>query len=337
MRKVRQFGVGFENLHARESVRLATLAEEMGFGTWWVPEDYFYRGAFSLAAAAAGATSRIRIGIGVVNPFTRHPAATAMEFGALDELAGGRAILGMGAGLKDWMEGRLKIPYTRPGTAMREAVAIIRAMLRRETVSHQGRVFATDAVRLSFTPERIEIPIHLGVLGPRNLKLAGEIADGLLLSVATSAPYLEMATRQVSEGLKAAGRGGEAFEIGGYQILSISENEREARDRVKPLLAALIGVMAPEPETPIFATAGLPPDTIRAFGARLARGETASDMVSDWMIDTFAIAGSPARCRENLARLVEAGLDCPVFFELPGYPPEQLIRDIHVHLMPHFL
>lgn len=337
MTKVKEFGVGFENLHAREFVRNAKLAEELGFGTWWVPEDYFFRGAFSLAAAAASATSRIKIGIGVLNPYTRHPAMTAMEFGALDEISDGRAILGLGAGLKDWMEGRLHIPYTRPMTAMRETIDIVRAMFRRETVSYQGRVFNTDGVKFNFKPQRSEIPIHLGVLGPKNLELAGETADGVLLSVMTSPAYLDFAGEHIRRGLAKAGRSRADFRVGGYQILSISENEQEARDRVKPLIAMLIALMAPQPEVPILATPGLKPETIRAFGASLARGEMPSAMVTDWMIDTFTIAGSPARCREILSRLVEAGLDSPVFFEVPGIGAEQLIRDVHVHLMPHFL
>ncbi|MHB8384808.1 MAG: LLM class flavin-dependent oxidoreductase [Candidatus Binataceae bacterium] len=337
MTKVKEFGVGFENLHARDFVRNAKLAEDLGFGAWWVPEDYFYRGAFSLAAAAAAATSRIKIGIGVLNPYTRHPALTAMEFGALDEISEGRAILGLGAGLKDWIEGRLRIPYTRPTTAMREAIDIVRAMFRGETVSYQGRVFNTDGVKFNFAPRRSEIPIHLGVLGPRNLELAGEVADGVLLSVMTSPAYLEFAGKHIRRGLEKSGRNRADFRLGGYQILSISENEQEARDRVKPLLAMLIGLMAPQPEVPILPSAGLEPETIRAFGASLGRGEMPVAMVTDWMIDRFTIAGRPARCRENLSRLVEAGLDSPVFFELPGVPAEQLIRDVHVHLMPHFL
>lgn len=337
MAKVREFGVGFENLHARDSVRNAKLAEELGFATWWVPEDYFFRGAFSLAAAAAAATSRIKIGIGVLNPYTRHPAMTAMEFGALDEIAEGRAILGLGAGLKDWIEGRLGLPYARPTTAMRETIDIVRAMFRGEKVSYQGRVFKTDGVKFNFAPQRSEIPIHLGVLGPKNLELAGETADGVLLSVMTSPAYLEFAAGQIRRGLEKAGRSRANFSVGGYLILSMSENEQEARDRVKPLVAMLISLMAPQPEVPILATAGLKPETIRAFGASLARGEMPIAMVTDWMIDTFTIAGSPARCRENLAKLVEAGLDSPVFFEVPGVGAEKLIRDVHVHLMPHFL
>lgn len=337
MAKVKEFGVGFENLHAREFVRSAKLAEELGFGTWWVPEDYFFRGAFSLAAAVAAATSRIKIGIGVLNPYTRHPAMIAMEFGALDEISDGRAILGVGAGVKDWMEGRLHVSYTRPMTAMRETIDIVRAMFRRETVSYKGRVFNTDGVKLSFAPHRSEIPIHLGVLGPKNLELAGETADGVLLSVMTSPAYLNFANEHIRRGLEKSGRKRADFRVGGYQILSISENEQEARERVKPLIAMLIALMAPQPEVPILATSGLKPETIRAFGASLARGEMPVAMVTDWMIDTFTIAGSPARCREILSKLVDAGLDSPVFFEVPGIAAEQLIRDVHVHLMPYFL
>ena len=128
MAKVREFGVGFENLHTREFVAHAHRAEELGFGTVWVPEDPFYRGAFALGSAVACGTSKIRIGLGVVNPYTRHPALTAMEFAALDEAADGRAILGIGAGLKDWIEGRLKIPYTRPTLAIEHQQRFARAM-----------------------------------------------------------------------------------------------------------------------------------------------------------------------------------------------------------------
>src|ERR1700688_220370 len=95
--KVREFGVGFESPRAREFIALAKRAEETGFGTFWVPEDPFYRGAFTLASAVACGTSTIKVGIGVLNPYTRHPALTAMEFAALDEVSGGRAILGIGA------------------------------------------------------------------------------------------------------------------------------------------------------------------------------------------------------------------------------------------------
>src|SRR5882672_11108339 len=141
MAKVREFGVGFESLSATAFVAHAKRAEEMEFGTFWVPEDPFMRGAFTLAAAVACSTIKLKVGLGIVNPYTRHPSLTAMEFAALDELSSGRAILGIGAGIRDWIEARLKIPCTRPASAMREMIAITRALFRGEAVSCSGRVF----------------------------------------------------------------------------------------------------------------------------------------------------------------------------------------------------
>src|SRR5260370_4263271 len=152
MAKVREFGVGFETCHARESGAHARRAEELGFGTFWAPEDPSYRGACTVASAIAPGTSKIKIGLGIVNPFLRHPALTAMEFAALDEVSDGRAILGIGAGLKDWIEGRLKIPYTKPTAAMRETVEIVRRFFRGEQVTNAVKAFQTQPIKPSFQP-----------------------------------------------------------------------------------------------------------------------------------------------------------------------------------------
>ena len=336
MAKVREFGIGCESPHPREVVALARRAEELGVGTFWVPEDPFYRGAFTLGSAIACGTSKIKVGLGVVNPYMRHPSLTAMEFAALDEVSDGRAILGIGAGLKDWIEGRLKIPYTKPAAAMRESIEIIRRLFRGEELTYTGKVFQTERIKLSFKPVRVEIPIHLGVIGPKNCEMTGEVADGLLLSVMSSPAYVKFAMEHVRRGLAKSGRDLRDFAVGAYILSSISEDERAARDRLRPLVAFFISLMAPQPNTPIFAAAGLPAETIRAFGESFARGKVPTDMVTDEMLDTFTIAGSPARCRENLSRLIEAGMTAPVLFEVPGIPPQQTLDDAHKHLMPYF-
>ena len=336
MAKVREFGVGFENLHPREFVAQAKRAEDAGFGTFWVPEDPFYRGAFTVASAIACGTSKIKIGLGIVNPYLRHPALTAMEFAALDELADGRAILGIGAGLKDWIEGRLKIPYKMPTSAMRETVEIVRRLFRGEELSFAGRVFNAERVKLSFKPARSEIPIYLGILGPKNCELTGEVADGLLLSIMSSPAYVRFALEHARQGFKKSGRSESNFNVAAYIFSSISEDERAARDRLRPIVATMVSLMAPQPNTPLFSAAGLPAETIVKFGESFARGQLPIDMVTDDMLDTFTIAGSPARCRENLERLIEAGVNAPVFFEVPGVPPQQTMDDVHRHLLPYF-
>ncbi len=174
------------------------------------------------------------------------------------------------------------------------------------------------------------------MLGPKNLELAGEVADGVLLSVMSSHEYVTFALEHIRRGLAKSGREPRDFVVGAYILSSISENEGAARDRLRPIVAALISLMAAQPTNPIFATAGLSSDTIGKFGASFARGTLPADMVTDSMIDTFTIAGSPSRCRENLARLVEAGVTSPVIFEVPGFPARQTMDEAHQYLMPHF-
>jgi len=337
MGNVKEFGLSFQNLTAREFIATARRTEELGFGTFWVPEDYVHRGAFSVASAIAACTTSLRIGIGVLNPYTRHPVLTAMELGALEEISDGRAVLGMGASIAPWIEGQLGIPYVKPTTSIREGVEIIRALFRGEEFTYTGQVFQTTQARLNFVPPRIDVPIHLGVLGPKNLTMAGQIADGALLAVLLSPAYVRYAVECIQRGTEAVGKDLASFEIGGLLTISISEDGLAAREAVKPFLATWIGLFSSQPGHPIFSCPGLPAKDIKPFGERLAKGESATDLVTDWMIDTFTIAGDPEHCRTRLAALVDAGLTCPVPFEVPNVRPEVTLDAVKTHLMAHFV
>jgi len=338
MGKVKEFGFGAEHPDAQGFVACARLAEKLGFGTFWVPEDYFFRGAFTLASAIACQTTSLRIGIGVLNPYTRHPVLTAMELGALEEVSGGRTVLGIGAGVRSWIEHQLKIPYTRPSVAIQESVEIIKRLFRREKLSYNGRIFQTAEVRFNFRPPRTEVPIHLGVMGPKGLELAGEIADGVLFGVLSSPAYIAYAMEHVQRGEKRRSQSPQNFEVGAYLTISVSEDEQAAREAVKPFLATFISHMGKAyPDHPVFASAGFSPEEIGRFAEALATGELPTALVTDRVIDTFAIAGSPERCREGLAKIIDAGVTCPIPFEVPGVSAEKTLQDVHTHLMPHFL
>ncbi len=336
MKKVRRFGFGIESANARSYLEHARLAEELGFGICWIPED-LYRGAFTLAAGIASATSRLEIGLGILNPYVRHPATIAMELGALEELSGGRTVLGIGAGLRGWIEGQLGIPYRKPSSAMRETIEIVRALFREETVDYAGEVFRISNYRLNFKPPRSSVPTYLGVLGPKNLAMAGEIADGLILSAMTSPAYVRYALDQVRKGATRVGRSLADFEVSANLFISIAEDERAARDAVRPFLATLLSFMGDQTDHPMFATAGFEPEEIKQFAIAAREKRSAAHLVSDRFIDAFAIAGSPERCRAGLAALVEAGLETPAAFEVPGVNPADTLRAVHRHLMPHFL
>lgn len=337
MANVKEFGVSLEISSVSEILRSAALAERAGFGSFWIPEDPFFRGAFSVASAVACRTESLRIGIDVVNPYTRHPAITAMEFGALDEISGGRAVLGIGAGVRFWMEDQLHLAWKRPGRAMRETVEIIRRLLGGERVDYSGQLFALTDAALHFSPPRAAPPIHLGVMGPKNLQMAGCIADGVILTVLSSPEYVRFAREQTRLGAERAGRSLDGFEVSAIVPISISPDATEAREAVKPVLAILLGIGVGDASSPVFACVDFPETLLRQFTERFARGDLAVDLVSDEIIDTFAVAGTPAHCVRRLGDLVEAGLDVPIVYEIPGVSPEQTITAVQQYLFPEFL
>jgi 5,10-methylenetetrahydromethanopterin reductase len=339
MVKAKEFGVGLENPDVKTFIRCARISEELGFRSFWVPEDPLFRGGFSLASAIAASTTSIKIGLGIINPYTRHPALIAMELAALDEVSGGRAILALGASVKGHIEGQLSIPYSKPGTAVRETVAIIRKFFQGEQFDYDGQLFKIRGAKFNFQPLRQKADLQLGVLGPKNLQLAGEVADGVLLSVMTSPAYAKYAMENVKQGAAAKGRNLDNFEVGAYLLISMSDDDKSAREQIKPYLAMMLSLLPMHGivDHPILSCAGVGPDLARRFGESLAAGKIPVDMVEDWMIDEFAIAGTPARCREGLARIIETGVTHPICFEIAGADPEKTIRDVHTHLMPHFL
>src|SRR5438477_5984648 len=120
----------------------ARAAERAGLGSVWIIEDYFHPGAFALAGAAAAVTDRIAVGLGVVNPYTRHPALLAMETAALAGLAPGRVALGLGSSNRRWIEEQMAIPFKTPLGGLRESVEIVRRLLAGERVTYTGECFS---------------------------------------------------------------------------------------------------------------------------------------------------------------------------------------------------
>lgn len=280
-------------------------AERAGVGSLWIVEDYFHPGAFALAAAAAAVTERVLIGLGVVNPYTRHPALLAMEAAALAGLAPDRVVLGLGSSNRRWIEEQMGIAFKTPLEAVRECVAILRPLLRGERVSHHGHCFSVERVKLEFAPPAAP-PIFLGFKGPKGLRLAGEIADGVHCAVLSSPAHVRR-VRQTT----AAARGGRPgdFTVIAYVPMAVSDDGRRAREWVKPLLARYLGVLHGQS---ILEDAGLPAARTQPFREALAAGRDARALVSDELVDTVAVAGTPEHCRRQLGRWAEAGLDAPV-------------------------
>ncbi len=307
------------------AVEWARGAERAGFGSLWIIEDYFHPGAFSLAGAAAAVTERIGIGLGVVNPYTRHPALLAMETAALAGLAPGRVALGLGSSNRRWIEEQMAIPFKTPLGGLRESVEIVRRLLAGERVTYTGECFSVHDVALE-SPPAAPVPIVLGVKGPKALALAAGVADGVTCSILTSPAHV----RRVRSSTSGARRAGD-FAVVAYVPMAVSADGREARTRIRPLLARYLAALHGQS---ILADAGLAAaDTQPIRDAVLAR-RPAAGLVTDTMVDTLAVAGTPAECRGALERLAAAGLDAPVAVLAGGVPLTEQLAHLGDTLVP---
>jgi alkanesulfonate monooxygenase SsuD/methylene tetrahydromethanopterin reductase-like flavin-dependent oxidoreductase (luciferase family) len=183
---------------------LAHLAEESGLEELWLWEDCFLEGGISAVSAALAWTERLRVGVGLLPVPLRNVAVTAMETATLHRLFPGRAIVGVGHGVQDWM-GQVGARAESPVTLLREYLDALRALLRGERVTTDGRYVKLDAVALDWPPTQ-PVPILAGATGPRSLRLSGASADGTILPAATSPEGVRQARRLIDEGRESAGR-----------------------------------------------------------------------------------------------------------------------------------
>ena len=298
------------DLDPRSCIAIAEAAETHGFASLWFAENPFQRGLMPAASACAAATLRLRIGLGIVNPYTRHPSLIAMEFAALDELAAGRARLGLGSGIGAQIA-RLHFAW-RPLAAMRDAIHIVRALLAGEEVSYRGRVFSVDRAKLRFRAANPQTPIYMAAMGDRSLALCGEIADGLIVSNLCPLGYTERAVAIIERAAAQAGRSSPG--VVQYVPCVARPDRREARRAamiaIGETLAALwpVGAEWPALRETIVAESGIPRAEFVVALDRLRRGDPPQRVLDDRFIDAFAIAGTAEECLSRAALYRRAGV-----------------------------
>ena len=298
------------DLDPRSCIAIAEATEAHGFASLWFAENPFQRGLMPAASACAVMTRRLRIGLGIVNPYTRHPSLIAMEFAALDELAEGRARLGIGSGIGAQIA-RLGLAW-QPLAAMHDAIHIVRTLLAGEEVSYRGRVFSVDRAKLRFQPASPQTPIYMAAMGDRSLALCGEIADGLIVSNLCPPGYTARAVGIVERAAAAAGR--PSPRVVQY-VPCVARPDRDAARRaavvaIGETLAALwpAGAEWPTLRETIVAESGIPRAEFVAALDRLRRGDPPQQALDDRFIDAFAIAGTAEECLARAALYRRAGV-----------------------------
>jgi 5,10-methylenetetrahydromethanopterin reductase len=220
----------------RETVELAQEADALGFHSFWLSEGYHSRSAIVRAALIATATRKIKIGLGILSPHTKHPALLAMEAASLDEIARGRILLGIGRVLNALR----KHAFDNAGTVqiVKESTEVIKGMLSGKLIRYEGSKFkmTPPGSRLDLEPCG-ELPVYVGATGPAMLQLAGEYADGIVFNYPCTPNFVRWAMPFVRQGLSRSARSLENFDVAAYLLVSVDENEKKAVDAAKRFVA----------------------------------------------------------------------------------------------------
>ncbi|MDA4889119.1 LLM class flavin-dependent oxidoreductase [Streptomyces sp. MS2A] len=220
------FGAVFRPQLAPERLRaVVRVADEVGLDELWLWEDCFREGGISTAAAALAWTERVRVGVGLLPVPLRNVALTAMEAATLHRMFPGRAVLGVGHGVQDWM-GQVGARAESPVTLLREHLLALRSLLRGDRVTVKGRYVQLDGVALDWPPQQA-VEVFAGATGPRSLRLAGEAADGTVLTANTAPDGVRRARRLIDEGRAAAGRDDDAHRVVVYLLAATGAGARE--------------------------------------------------------------------------------------------------------------
>jgi 5,10-methylenetetrahydromethanopterin reductase len=271
--------------------------EDAGFDSIWMSEDYFYTGGVAGATAVLGFTSHISVGIGLLPIYMRHPALSAMEAGAIAGAFPGRFKLGFGSGVPAWLD-MMGIAHSAPLGTMRETVNSVRALLRGEQVG-EGKYFSSTDIKLTFPPEKVP-PIYVGATGPKMLSLAGELADGVLMSVLATPRFVANARAVID----AARRPGAApAEVTTFAIFSLADTIQEARDKARPVVAEYLSLGM----TYLSDGADIT-DEVNALIEKGGHRAVLEGMPDEW-IDRLGVIGDAATCRATIEAMVQAGAD----------------------------
>jgi len=312
-------GIGYWGLglDADQQLHIVREAERLGYDSVWAAEAYGSDAA-TVLGWLAGVTERIGLGSAIFQMPARSPAMTAMTAATLDQISGGRMRLGIGSSGPQVAEGWHGQRFARQLQRTREYVAVVRKALARERLEFSGETLELPlpdgpgkALKLMISPVQERIPIYLAAIGPRNVALAGEIADGWLPTFFSPEHVAEFRPR-LEEGASRAGRSLDGFDIAPNVQVHVGEDGEAARDAMRPMLALYVGGMGSRERN--FYNALMQRYGFEAAAHRVqdlyleGRREEAAAALPDELIDTVTLCGPPDFVRERLAVYWDAGV-----------------------------
>lgn len=313
-------------LSYKDDVELVREAESLGYESCWVAE-VGSADAFALGSAVAVGTSSIRIGTAVVPANTRGPAMLAMAAATLDGVSGGRGILGFGVSSPQIVSSWNGQPWDRPLTRARETIEVLRLMFSGERVDYSGRCIDVKGFRLAPKPK--SVPIYLGALNPQMLRLAGRIADGVVVNMLGES-FVPTVVNEVRKGAEEAGRDPASIEVVMRVQAAVGVDPSVARQAFRRAFGAYI--VAPGYDR-FFTWQGFG-DVVdgvkKAFAAR--DREASAQAITDEMADTIFLAGDAGQVRARVKAFMDAGITTPAIHVF--WPDAGVVRETIRALAP---
>ncbi|MFC5972108.1 LLM class flavin-dependent oxidoreductase [Halomarina salina] len=309
----------------RDDPEQVVRAEELGYDSVWAAEGQG-KTAFGKLERWAVHTDEIGLATGIVNVFSRTPAALAAAAATLDEHSGGRAILGLGVAHPGVVETFHGVEFDRPLARLHEYVELVRRYLRGEAEGFEGEFYSPDRTSFweAFEPERSSIPIYNGALGPGNVRLTGEVADGWLPNLYPPSRF-EEATGWLAEGASRADRDPADIDVAMYVLTAVHDDPtvayEAAANHVAYYLRDIPGYYARVAEEAGFG------DEVEA--AREAETtEAAAGQLSESFLDVVGLVGTPTTARDELEELRALGVDLPIVRTPSGTDDEWVERTL---------
>ena len=324
------FGVVLPGHDLKSNSEHAQALEAAGADSIWVYETGLETDAITPMAVYAAATERVRVCSGVIPVWTRNPALMAQTAATLDLLAPGRIVLGLGAWW-DPLAARLGVERRTPIRVMREVVEALRLLLARETeVSYEGSYAHLDRAYLDHDGAGgHDVKIFIGAVGPQMLRLAGRIADGVVLNGAHTVDAIRDAVGQIAEGAASAGRSLDELERVMPLRVLVTRDKRAALQRQKLYLSRFLA-QQPHVESP----SGIDPELAARVRAMVPGGwpapadeyAEAATLVPDEAVEALGCVGEPDEVRERLRAYLDAGVTLPVTVDLPSHDTLELLK-----------
>ena len=293
----------------QDNLELVKLAEELGYESVWAAEGQG-KTTFGKVERWAAHTNSIKLATEIVNIFSRTPATTAQAAATLDAHSSGRAILGLGVAHPGVVEEFHGTDFEQPLARMDEYIKLIRCYLRGEPGEFTGTFYSPTRTEFwnAFEPERESIPIYNGALGPANVRLTGQYADGWLPNLYPQSQF-EQALEWLETGAARSGRVASDIDVAMYVLTAVHEDVAVARRAASEHVAYYLREI-PGYYDRVAIESGFKDDVTAVRKA--SKLESGAEQLSDELLDRVAIIGTPETARKELDDLRDSGVDLPI-------------------------